>query len=212
VTATAREEAARAAAERLELARASGEQLGLFAAPATPADPAEIPAAERRGPGRPAGSKNRRTSKLRQMLAARGMRMPEDVVAEVAGLGARASSVELAMARAEQVAAWLEDRGGGVPLKRDQVLGIFLAIWKEQSGAAQALLPYGLEKLTPEAGGVAVTNIVLPGAGRPGDDARVIEGSAASDQAAPVMPRGMQEYQRLRASAPGQSDEGSRTE
>ena len=42
------------------------------------------------------------------MLAARGMRMPEDVVAETAGLNARVSGVELAMQRAEQVAVELE--------------------------------------------------------------------------------------------------------
>lgn len=211
MTRTAQEMRAQAAADGLEAARSVGRQMSLLPAEATPADPAEL---EPRGPGRPAGSRNRRTSKLRAMLAARGFRMPEDVVAEVAGLGARdRTMVELAMDRAEQVAAWLEERTGGVPLKRDQLLGIFTTIWKEQVAAAATLLPYGLEKLSPETAVVAPVAIVLPGvqAARPGDQARVIE-AQASDMAPPPLPGEIVRNQWLTDAEPVASDGSGRTE
>lgn len=219
MTATTSAERAREAAERLELAQAVGQQLSLLAVEASPADPADLPA----GPGRPKGSRNRRTSKLRQMLAAKGMRMPEDVVAETAGLNARVSGVELAMQRAEQVAAWLtrfpvgtdkngDTYGQGMTLTRGQMEGLFLSIYREQGDAAAALLPYGLERLTPEAGPVvAPTVIMLPTAGQPGDQARVIEGRA-SDMAPPPMPGQVEQNQWLTDAPRAQSDGSSRTE
>lgn len=211
MTETATDERIRLAAERLDAARVVGRQLDLIPAEASPADVAEL---EPRGRGRPAGSRNRRSSKLRQMLAARGFRMPEDVVAETAGLGARGlSGVELAMARAEQVVAWLEGRApGGAAMKRAEVLGVFVTCWKEQNAAAAALLPYGLEKLTPDQAPAAVTNIVMPGAAVPGDRAKVIDGSLASDLAPPPMPGEVERNQGLAPGAARQSDGSSRTE
>ena len=107
---------AREAADRLERAASIGRQLSLIATEASPADVAEL---ERRGPGRPVGARNKRTSKLRAMLAARGFRMPEDVLAEIAGLSSRETSIELALARAEQVLGWAfgtaEPSGGQRP-------------------------------------------------------------------------------------------------
>ena len=218
MTKTAGDERVQEAEKRLAAAQATGQQLGLFAAPASPADPADLPAPA--GPGRPKGSRNRRTSKLRQMLAARGYRMPEDVVGEMAGLGAGVSQVELAMQRAEQVAAWL----GGFPIgwKKDgteikgdlpqaAMLGLFQTILREQGDAAAALLPYGLERLTPESGPVvAPTVIMLPGGAQPGDQARVIEGRA-SDMAPPPMPGQVEQNQWLTDARPAQSDGSSRT-
>lgn len=204
-----RDTAAREAAERLEAAREVGAQLVLLPSEASPADPSEIVP---RGPGRPAGSRNKRTSKLRQMLAARGYRMPEDVVAETAGLTARGvTGVELAMQRAEQVAAWLE-ADTGIPIKRDQRLGLFVAIFKEQNGAASALLPYGLEKLTPDSAPMQSTVIMMPGSGDRAASARTIEGSAASDLAPPPMPARMQVNQRLADGEADASDGVIRTE
>lgn len=219
MTATAQGERLREAARRLDAAQEVGRQLSLLPVEASPADPAELPA----GPGRPKGSRNRRTSKLRQMLAAKGMRMPEDVVAETAGLNARVSGVELAMQRAEQVAAWLtrfpvgtdkngDTYGAGKTLSRSQMEGLFLAIYREQGDAAAALLPYGLERLTPESGPViAPTVIMLPQGGQPGDQARVIEGRS-SDMAPPPRPHEIERNQQLVGARLAQSDKGSRTE
>lgn len=221
MTATSSAERAREAAERLEAAQEVGRQLSLLAVEASPADPADLPAPS--GPGRRKGSRNRRTSKLRQMLAAKGMRMPEDVVAETAGLGARVSGEMLAMQRAEQVAAWLtrfpvgtdkhgKPYGAGEALTQSRMESLFLAIYREQGDAAAALLPYGLERLTPEAGPVvAPAVIMLPGGGQPGDQARVIEGRA-SDMAPPPLPSELQGNQWLTDARPAQSDGGSWTE
>ena len=225
MTKTAGDERVQEAEKRLAAAQATGQQLGLFAAPASPADPADLPAPA--GPGRPKGSRNRRTSKLRQMLAARGYRMPEDVVGEMAGLGADVSQVELAMQRAEQVAAWLKgfplghDKAGaavgaGSTLSRSEVLGLFHTILREQGDAAAALLPYGLERLTPESGPVvAPTVIMLPGGAQPGDQARVIEGRTAdraSEIAPPPMPGEVEGNQWLTDAPRAQSDGSGRTE
>ena len=225
MTKTAGDERVQEAEKRLAAAQATGQQLGLFAAPASPADPADLPAPA--GPGRPKGSRNRRTSKLRQMLAARGYRMPEDVVGELAGLGADVSQVELAMRRAEQVAAWLKgfplghDKAGaavgaGSTLSRSEVLGLFHTILREQGDAAAALLPYGLERLTPDSGPVvAPTVIMLPGGAQPGDQARVIEGRAsdrASEMAPPPMPGEVEGNQWLTDAPRAQSDGSGRTE
>ncbi len=223
MTKTAGGERVQEAEKRLAAAQATGQQLRLFAAPASPADPADLPAPR----GRPKGSRNRRTSKLRQMLAARGYRMPEDVVGELAGLGADVSQVELAMQRAEQVAAWLEGLpigrtkegvayGADLPLTRSEMLGLFHTILREQGDAAAALLPYGLERLTPDSGPVvAPTVIMLPGGAQPGDQACVIEGRAsdrASEMAPPPMPGEVQENQWLTDARPAQSDGSGRTE
>lgn len=219
MTQTASDERVQEAERRLATAQAAGRQLGLFAAPASPAEPEDLPAAR----GRPKGARNRRTSKLRQMLAARGYRMPEDVVGEMAGLGAGVSQVELAMQRAEQVAAWASAFpagrnkdggaiGAGSALTRGEMLALFHTILREQGDAAAALLPYGLERLTPESGPVvAPTVIMLPGGAQPGDQARVIEGRA-SDMAPPPMPGQVEQNQWLTDARPAQSDGSGRTE
>jgi hypothetical protein len=198
---------AREAAGRLDRAAGLGRQLSLIPAEASPADPGEL---ERRGPGRPQGARNKRTSKLRQMLAARGFRMPEDVLSEIAGLSARVSSVELAMQRAEQVLAWAHD-GAEEPATPGQRLAVFLACHKEATQAAAALLPYGLERMTPDQVAPAVTVLQLPGQARPGDRARVIEGSA-SDCAPPPLPLKFVENQAVEFGQDPGSDGASRTD
>lgn len=202
------EVAAAAAAERLDRARAQGAQLSLLAAPATPADPGELVP---RGPGRPHGSRNKRTSKLRQMLAARGFRMPEDVLAEVAGLSSRETAIELAMARAEQVLLWAY--GPLATPSGAQRMDVFRAVYRELGDAAAALLPYGLEKMTPDqAASAAPTFIVMPGqaaqAAVPGDRAKVIDGTMAP----PPMPHEIERNQAVSDAEPAVSDAVSRTE
>lgn len=196
---------AREAAERLDRAAGAGRQLSLIATEPSPADVGEL---ERRGPGRPVGARNKRTSKLRAMLAARGFRMPEDMLAEIAGLNSRETGVELALRRAEQVLGWAfgtaEPSGG-------QRLAAFLAVWKEQTSAASAMLPYGLEKMTPDAAPTAAVTLVMPGSARPGDDARVIEGAASPDLAPPPLPGKSERNQAVSDADPAESDGASRT-
>lgn len=234
--------AASAAAEahrRLAEARETGEQLSLLAVPASPEDPADIvpvaPAATGPvGPGRRPGAKGKRSSKLRAMLAARGYRMPEDVVAELAGLAGRQTSIELAMARAEQVAAWLTGFpvgvtkegvpvGRGLAVTRGQMAELFRAMLKEQSDAAAALLPYGLERLAPEQGQPAQPVVlVMPGSASGGQGGPVIEGRAEPAAAGrpgrighriapPPMPGEVERNQGLAAELRPASDDASRT-
>lgn len=203
------------AAERLDAAAAVGEQFDLLAAPASPANPADIVRADGKGAagaGRPKGSANKRDSRLRQMLAARGYRMPEDVLAEMAGLSDRAgrSGMELAMARVEQIEAW---SGGRTPPRERRAL--LVSVMREQRMAAGDLLPYGLAKMTPDTTvNIAAAQILMPGAsaqGAPGDGARVIEGRAASNFAPPPLPGRTEQYQEVSADDESAPDGGSRT-
>lgn len=200
------------AAERLDRARQVGVQLSLIPAPASPVDPADIPEEERAARGRPKGSRNKRTSKLREMLAARGFRMPEDVLAELAGLSSRGTGVELAMERAEQVLLWAF--GPNASPTGEQRLTLFRTILGEQARAATALLPFGLERLTPDVAVSAPVTLVLPGqrGGAPGDQARVIEGSASAVLAPPPMPGEIVRNQQVSEPAPIAPDATSRTE
>ncbi|MEC9434633.1 MAG: hypothetical protein VYD87_17140 [Pseudomonadota bacterium] len=193
--------AARAAdgvADRMAAQRDRAEQLSLLApadrADAPPAPPAE---GERRGPGRPAGSRNRvKRAELRKMFAARGWAMPEDMLARLAGLHLGGGDLwERAMGQAERIIAW-----SGAEASPAARIAIFFQVLGEMRRAQEALLPYGLAKVTPDQGGGApVTFINLPAPGAPGDDARVIEGEAQaagpSVYAPPPMPAAIQRNQ-----------------
>ncbi|SFI60434.1 hypothetical protein [Albimonas pacifica] len=204
------------AADRIGSARQAGEQLSLLAAP-EPAAPVAQDEGERRGPGRPLGSRNRaKRAELRKLFAARGWAMPEDQLARLAGLDLGGGDLfTQAMARAEQLLAWAqdgareEDDGEGnkaVPAPTmGQRLSLALSLLGEMRKAQEALLPYGLAKVTPDTAGAAPPNfIVLPGQpvqSQPGDGARVVEGQARpvgpSDFAPPPMPGDFQRNQGL---------------
>ena len=185
--------AAREAAERVDAAREMGEQLVLL--PEMDADDgageAESDGPARRGPGKA-------QSTLRQFMAAKGYRAPEEMLAELAGMATREDVIVQAMARAEQLVAWQFDgavrvmpSGTEVPAKptASARLEAFKLFYSAAVRAAEALLPYGLAKVQAD---VSVTHnattIVMPGAAapaRPGDDARVVSGRR---MAPPPMP------------------------
>lgn len=139
---------ARAAAERLDRARAVGEQLELL-----PAEPIEG------GEGKAGRGKGKAVSQLRAMLAAKGFRLPEDQLARIAGLDSGEDAVMAAMAKAERVIAWAY--GKGATPKPEQRVGIFLQMYAAQVRAAEALLPYGLAKVTPDAAPVVPVQVVV---------------------------------------------------
>ena len=220
------EQQAAAAAERIGRAREAGEQLSLLA-PAAPeaASPAAQGEGERRGPGRPLGSRNRaKRAELRKLFAARGWAMPEDQLARLAGLDlGRGDLFTQAMARAEQLLAWAqdgareeEDDAGrkSVPAPTmGQRLSLALSLLGEMRRAQEALLPYGLAKVTPDQAAPPVTFITLPGApaqGAPGDGARVVEGVSrrveASDYAPPPLPAEIERNQGLADDADPEDD------
>lgn len=207
------EDLARQAAQSIDAARVAGEQLDLLPDLAL-ADVAEPGGRAPRGKGKV-------TSTLREYLAARGWRLPEQVLAEMAGLTSREDVFLYAMQRAEQVLAWAEDGGEGAKGSpraptTAQRLATFQVIYATAVRAAEAMLPYGLAKVTPdEAPQAAVQVFVAPGGAaqvRQGaDQARDVTPKPARI-APPPMPHEMQQKQQVAEHAPRASDTSDRTE
>jgi hypothetical protein len=165
------EELARAAVDNVHAARDAGQQLTFL--PDEPAPAAQGDRAKR--------GKGKATSMLRDFLAARGMRLPEDVLVEMAGMASTEDAFLTAMARTEQVLAWAQAGARDVvQVVKDGVLiekeldtrptlgariAAFQFVYTAQLRAAEALLPYGLGKVTPDdAPQAAVQVFVAPGA------------------------------------------------
>lgn len=192
---------ARAAAERLDRARAVGEQLDLL-----PAEPVEG------GEGKAGRGKGKAVSQLRAMLAARGYRLPEDQLARIAGLDTGEDAVLAAMAKAERILAWAYDKGA--PPKAGVRLATFMQVYAAQVRAAEALLPYGLAKVTPDAAPVVPVQVVVnqaPQGVSAGPAMRDITPKAV-DLAPPPMPWEMQRNQEVAEAVPVASDAPRRTE
>lgn len=169
------EDMASKAAERIERSRAAGAQLKLL--PDEPDGNAKLPEAGGSGRG-----KGKVSSELRKMFAARGWRMPEDVLAQMAGLDGRGDALETAMARTEQVLAFAY---GNAEVKPETRLSVFMQLYAAQHRALDALMPYGLAKITPDSGGVQVNTIVVQG----GDQAAADRGADRAGQARDVTPK-----------------------
>lgn len=148
---------AKDAAERIEALRAAGEQLSLLPDEPAPGDSERA----KRGKGKV-------SSQLREWCAAKGLRMPEDVLIEMAGMASTEDAFVTAMARAEQVLAWAEAgatgyKGSPTAPSMAQRVALFQMIYTAQLRAAEALLPYGLGKVTPDAGPVQAVQVVVQG-------------------------------------------------
>lgn len=205
------DELARDAAQRIEDARAAGEQLTFL--PDEPA-PGALAARAPRGKGKV-------TSQLRDWCAAKGLRMPEDVLIEMAGMASTEDAFLTAMARTEQLLAWAEAGGTdykGAPVKPSmgQRLAAFQFVYTAQLRAAEALLPYGLGKVTPDAPAVLPVPVFVAAPqgqapGRPGDQARDVTPQAGRIGPPPMPTRG-QGNQGLSGSQDPKSDSASRTE
>jgi len=164
------EELARDAGKRIEDARAAGEQLTFLPDEPQPGD------SERTKRG-----KGKATSQLRDWCAARGFRMPEDVAIEIAGLASTEDAFVTALARTEQVLAWAQAgatayKGAPAAPSLGQRLAAFQFVFTAQLRMVEALLPYGLGKVTPDPAPQVTVPIHLhapaPVAVRPGDLAR----------------------------------------
>lgn len=163
------EEMARAAAERLKKVQAAGKQLTFL----PDEDGSAVDVAEGRAPGRPKGARGKVSTQMRDWLAAQGYRMPEDVLAQMAGLGDGSDPVLTVMAKAEMVLSWAYDaqtrpkKGGGtepVTASGSQRLNAFMQLYTIQMRAADALLPYGAPKASPDVVQQQVVQITVPGA------------------------------------------------
>lgn len=197
------------AADRVNDARAMGQQLSLL--------PDEAPEGGT-APARAARGEGKAQSQLRKWVAARGFRLPEDVLAEMAGMATTDDVFTWAMARTEQVLAWAEagDKGGRTASLTMRV-ETFRLIYTAALRAAEAALPYGLAKVTPDQGSTVVNQIIMPGAQAPAapadraDQARDITPQPRR-MAPPPLPHEMQQNQGLGGSGKDGSDAAIRTE
>lgn len=207
------EQLARDAARNVKLAHEAGEQLNLLPDEVAPSDDERA----RRGKGKV-------TSQLREFLKVRGFRLPEDVLAEMAGLATSQDAFLAAMARTEQILAWAQAgatgyKGAPVAPSTAQRLATFQFVFTAQLRAAEALLPYGLGKVTPDAATLPVVPIMVPVAPQQAIDPAM---SARDVTPQPVriggrmMPanlrREMQQNQQVADAVPAQSDAVSRTD
>lgn len=206
---------ARDAAQRIEEARAAGEQLTFL-----PDEPAPGAAG-----GRPPRGKGKITSQLRDWCAAKGLRMPEDVLIEMAGMASTEDAFLTAMARTEQLLAWAQAgatgyKGAPIEPSMAQRLAAFQFVYTAQLRAAEALLPYGLGKVTPDAAPPVLVPVMVAAPrgeapSRPGDQARDVTPDPRRIGPPPMpvkVPMQGQGNQALSEAAPVQSDAASRTE
>jgi hypothetical protein len=200
---------AQEAAERIDAARAAGQQLTFLP------DEAGAP-----GQGsRPPRGKGKATSQMREWLAARGFRMPEDALAEMAALASGDDAFVTAMARTEQVLAWAvagatSVKGQPAVQTMAQRLATFQFVYTAQLRAAEALLPYGLAKVTPDEAPQVPVQIVVQGGAtvRQGPDQARDVTPGPRRMAPPPMPSEMQRFQGVADAVPNHADGEARTE
>ena len=219
------EDLARKAAENIEAAQAAGDQLTFL--------PDEAPPGAAGGlAGRAPRGKGKITSQLRDWCVARGLRLPEDVLIEMAGMASREDAFLTAMRRTEQLLAWAEvgarktqqgvnKDGYLVEVDLDtsatmaQRLAAFQFVFTAQLRSAEALLPYGLGKVNPDVAVTVPVQIVMPAA----SPARTTGPDAARDVTPqdrrvgpPPLPTRMQQNQGLSQGASVPPSNESRTE
>jgi len=204
------------AAKRIQQARDIGQQLTFLPdeAGAPPVDTID------RKAGRPVGAKNKASSQMRDWLVTHGYRMPEDQLAQMAGLASQDSAIITAMQQAEQVLTWAyqnsKDKDGQPMLPSPQQrMAAFAQLYTQMLRAADALLPYGAPKATPDAGGTTVIPIMMTAGPMPvanGSDARVIGGDQDARLRPPNAHLFIEENQQVANEVDEKSDDKSRTE
>lgn len=216
------EDLARKAAASIEASRDLAEQLSLL--------PDEAEGASLTS-GKAGRGKGKVFNQMREWLAQRGYRAPEELLAEMAGLASREDAILTAMVQAERVLAWagqgavnrkfvvgvghVDQPGPWMPSPGDK-LAVFQQLYATMLRAADALMPYGAPKATPDVAVTNVNQIVVqtgdaPQAARPGDRARDVSPSARRIQP-PPMPHQMQQNQQVSDAPDTQSDGQERTE
>lgn len=202
------EELARDAARSIEVARDAGAQLTFL-----PDEPAPGETA------RAARGKGKATSQMRDWLASRGLRLPEEVLVEMAGMASREDAFLTALARTEQVLAWAQAgatgyKGAPVAPSMAQRLAVFQFVFTAQLRAAEALLPFGLAKVTPDVVPQAPVQVYVAGgaAVQAGPDQARDVTPQPRRVAPPPMPQRVEQNQGLSGSAAPNSDDTIRTE
>lgn len=192
------------AAKRIEAARAAGEQLTFLPdeAGAPPVDTIE------RKAGRPKGALSKGSNQMRDWLAAKGYRLPEEVLAEMAGLAGGDDALVAAMVAAERVLTWAyADSGGGKVPSPAERLAMFSQLLTVQLRAADALLPYGTPKASPDVSIQQNVQVVVPGApADPAGSARDVTPRASGRMVPADVRHEMQQNQEVSQTDIGHSD------
>lgn len=156
---------AREADERIKGDRALQEQLSML-----PDEASDEPIVQ---DGRKSRGEGKALSQMREFLAAQGYRFPEEVLAQIAGLDrSQGDTLEAAMVQAERILAWAQRGAAKVPLKGGktkeaeptlgQRLAVFQGVRAAQLRAADALMPYGAPKATPDGPQQTVVPVLVP--------------------------------------------------
>lgn len=211
-----KQEAAEAAV-RMARAHAQGAQLNLL-----PDLGAELPPVPFDGDepqrGRPKGAKNKNDGQVRQWLASRGVKMPEQVLAELIGQASDQSAMLHAMTQAEALLTWAYDgaeisKGSSKAPTAAQRLETFKYFYTAQLRAADALLPYVAPKSTPEGDERPPVYVVVPGVApgaAPAPPGQTIEGELTPWEAAALRDGRMQQNQSLSETEIDDSDDNRR--
>lgn len=211
---------ARDAAARIEASKDLQAQLSLLPDEAAEGDTPADGARRTRGQGKA-------LNQMRDWLAARGYRMPEDVLAEMAGLASRESAILTAMAQAEQVLTWagtgaanrvfqvgighVELPGPWKPTP-DQRLNVFMQLYTIMLRAADALMPYGTPKASPDVQQTTITQLIVAGGSAPAQPVQVRDVTPQSRRIGPpMMPHEMQQFQHVAKVPVAASDGEGRT-
>lgn len=199
---------AREAAARIDADRAAGKQLTFLPDEPQPDDS-----------GKAVRGKGKAASQLRDWLAARGMRLPEDQLSAMAGLATSDDVFTHAMATAERVLIWAQQgateyKGAPVAPSMGQRLDTFKFVYTAALRAAEALLPYGLAKITPDvAVQQAVQVVVMPGGGAAPASAQARDVTPQDKRLGPPpMPWEMPQNQQVSDADASPSDVSDRTE
>ncbi|MBY5988203.1 hypothetical protein [Roseovarius atlanticus] len=220
------EKLAREAAERVDRDLEQGKQLGLLP------DVPEPHLPEPKGSGRPPGSKNKGSSQMREWMAARGLRMPEEVIAEVAGLQANGKDAfNFALAQTERLLGHVGQSAvnrifkvgeGHVTLDGPwqpspaEFIDTFKFFYGQARQAAADLMPYGTPKVTPDTNINQSVNVIVPTApSQPADraaQARDVTPSSAARMVPADVKAEMQRKQEVRDEENDNSDAEIRTD
>ena len=195
-------------ASRIEAARDAGAQMAL-----------PLPDEAGAQAVRAARGKGKAQMMLRDWLAARGLALPEDRLADIAGLNSREDVFVWAMQRTEQVLVWAEagarpSKGNPADASLGQRLATFQFVFTAALRSAEALLPYGLGKVSPDVAPQAPVTIVMPGAQMPSqgpETARDVTPRPAR-MAPPPMPTRVEQNQGVSGTDAPHSDAAIRTQ
>lgn len=202
------ENLARTAADNIAAAQAAGEQLTFLPDEASPAAP---------GARAPRG-RGKITSQLRDWCAARGLRLPEDQLIEMAGMASHDDAFITAMKRTEQLLAWAEQgavgfKGSPVQPSMAQRLSAFQFVFTAQLRAAEALLPYGLGKVTSDVTPQVAVQVLVASPAQASTGPAAAKDITPQDRrlGPPNAPERIHQYQTVTQSASVSADEGRRT-